>query len=234
MFKSKLLLATVGACLSGRSQRISEEIKVILKIILGIGLRPRMIGLAALMLSAAAVHAGTIVLYTDPLYGSSGDGLDRGFYFSGFTGTNLYTVTLAYVTDTPGVYTTSLTANLGAYNGPIIGSTQTITTTLGFNDTLVTYNFGGVAVPLGSTVTFTQQVVSGAGGYVDYDTGTSGPTGVTETEETVAPLDIYRRSQVGVTITELDTSAVPEPSTVALLGAGLLGLVTLRQRTRKA
>src|ERR1700676_4027319 len=118
-------------------------------------------GISRLLLSVAAaallsvmlpgaLRADTIVV-SDPFSGTGGDLLSRGFYVTSYDGTNLGSVTLEYDSNSPRVYVTSLTANLGAYNGPIIGSTETITTTLGSisTETLVTYNFGGVSVPFG-------------------------------------------------------------------------------------
>jgi len=180
-----------------------------------------------------ALRADTTVV-SDPFSGSGGDLLSRGFYVTSYDGTNLGSVTLEYNSDKAGVYVTSLTANLGAYNGPIIGSPETITTTLGLTstETLVTYNFGGVSVPFGSLITFTQQQISGPEdaffnvGLCSFDPSCAlGTPGVVETDGTTAPLDIFRRGSVGVVITETNT---PEPSVLLLMSTGLIGLVVLR------
>jgi hypothetical protein len=182
-----------------------------------------------LLFAATSARASTIL--SDPFNGQGADFVDRGFYVTTYPGTNLGTVTLAYLATLAGTYTTSLTARLGSYNGTIIGTTQTATETLNVNggvETSVTYNFGGVSVTPGSLVTFTQLVVSGPGG-VYYDDGSvfPGPDGLTETEGTTPPLDTFRRNGVGVIITQAD---VPEPSTLLLFSAGLAGLVALWKR----
>ena len=197
-------------------------------------------GLALLLLLATPlVHADTTI-FTDPFFGSSGDDITRGFYLSSYPGTNLSTVTLAYTTNITGPYTTSLTARLGSYNGTIIGTTQTVTNTLtAFNETLVTYNFGGVSVPQGSVVTFTQALVSGPG-FVDYDTGMGGTAGIFETEGTTPPLDVFRRASIGLIVTQTSAPAppgTPLPSSLILMLTGLAGaglLFVARKRMRPA
>jgi hypothetical protein len=182
----------------------------------------RAVGLAAMLaLFAAPIVRADTTIFADPFEGSSGDQLDRGFYLSSYPGTNLSTVSLEYLVDTPGSYTTSLTVRLGTYDGAIVGTTQTVTTNLGVNDTLVTYNFGGAPIPLGSVVTFTQQVVSGPTNVVFYDTGVSGVSGITQTNETVPPLDTFRRDSVGVIITATSLPGTPVPSSLLLLLVGL-------------
>lgn len=185
--------------------------------------------------AAPLVLAANTTIFSDPFQGSSGDQVTRGFYLSSYPGTNLGTVTLAYSVNVPGVYTTSLTANLGAFNGTIIGSTQTITTTLSGSETQVTYNFGGVPVPAGSVVTFTQVVVSGPDTVVFFDTGTAGPSGITETNGTTPPLDTFRRSSTGVIITQAPVALTPAPSSLILLLTGLtcVGLYSFKKKGRR-
>lgn len=187
--------------------------------------------LLIVLLLPAALFAD-VVIFSDAFNGGSGgDYLWRGFYLSSYPGTNLNEVTLGYLTFTPGVYTTSLTVRLGAFDGPIIGSTQTITTSLTDTDTFVTYVFGGAPVPLGSIVTFTQALISGPGTDVYFDTGNGGlgvpgPALINETEGTSPPLDTFRRNSVGIIVTEI----VPEPSSLMLLGSGLMALAASVRR----
>jgi hypothetical protein len=129
-------------------------------------------------------------LHRRPIGG--GDLLSRGFYITGYSATNLDTVTLYYDSSTAGTYMVSLTANLNAYNGTIIGSTQSATFNLagglglGAEEAIV-FDFAAAAVPLGSTITFTQNLISGPG-TLFFDAGTPGPSGVTETNGTTPPL----------------------------------------------
>ena len=190
----------------------------------------------ALILTAACgqlAFAGPITVYTDAPEGSGGDFTDRGFYITGYSANNLGTVTLYYDTDdlAGGTFQLSLTANLNAYDGTMIGSTQTQTFDLvggESNELAVVFDFGGAAVAPGSTITFTQNVITGPGSLF-YDIGTPGPSGVSETEGTTPPLDVFRRSQVATTITA-DTLAAPEPSSLVLFAAGLALVVRLRVR----
>jgi hypothetical protein len=170
------------------------------------------------------------VIFSCPFEGSGGDLLFRGFYIQSFPGVNLGTVQLRYSSSTPGDYTASMTARLGTYDGPIIGSTETINFHLtgSFSDqTMVTYDFGGAPVPSGSIVTFSQVLLSGSDS-VFYDVGVGPCPGIVQTDGTSPPLDMFRRDSVGVTITQ-----VPEPKSLFLLGIGFGGLAAcLRWRKR--
>jgi hypothetical protein len=135
--------------------------------------------------------------------GLGGDLISRGFYVTNYAGYSLDTVTLGYGASTAGSYTVTLTARLNAYNGTIIGTPQTRTFSapaVASSETLVTFNFSGATVPVGSTVTFTQQLVSGPGNLY-YDLGFGPCINIVETNGTAAPLDTVRGSLVGLTIT---------------------------------
>jgi hypothetical protein len=191
-------------------------------------LRFRVPGLVVLLLMLAApTQASTIFSY--PFGGTGADTLDRGFYLSDYDATNIDEVTLMYYGRTSGDYTTSLTLRLGTYDGPILGtSTMTRSYEAGVR-TLVTYAFGGAPVPFGSLITFTQELLAGPSEFLFYDIGAAtGPSGITQTESTDAPLDEFRRDQVGVTIT-----AVPEPASVVMLGSGLIGALAVSRRRRE-
>jgi len=180
-----------------------------------------------MLFAAPLVHASNIVV-SSPFAGEAGDGLSRGFYILNYAGTNLGTVTLGYVSFTPGSYSTSLTARLGTYDGSLLG-TATSSNTLNTTETLVTFDFGGVAVPTGSTITFKQAIVSGPGS-VFYDTGTTATDNVRETNGTAAPLDTFRRNQVGIIVTQAAGAATPEPSTLLLFLPALAGMLILRKQ----
>ena len=144
---------------------------------------------------------------------TSGVGIDRGFYVSNYGGVTLNQVTVVYLPNTAGTYTMSLTARLNAYDGTLLG-TQNQTVAIS-GATNVTYDFGGVAVPSGSTIAFSQAIVSGPDTTMFYDAGPCAffPTacsscpGVVETNDTTPPLSTDRRPSVAVTIT--GTAAAP-------------------------
>ena len=165
------------------------------------------------------------VVYSCPFGGSGGDLLERGFYIQSYAGANLGTVQLRYSSSTAGAGTASMTARLGAYDGPIIGSPETINFNLAGNvnnQTTVTYDFGGALVPSGSLVTFTQVRLSGPAA-VFFDVGAGPCPGIVETEGTSPPLDTFRRGSVGVIITQ-----VLEPNSLLFLGSGISGLAAWR------
>ena len=149
-----------------------------------------------------SVTAATVVV-SCPFGSPGGDDLSRGFYVTSYPGTNLYSVHVQYNANPSGTYTVSMTANLGAYNGPIIGTTQTLTVNLPSTSSEqdVVFNFGGASVPSGSTIAFTQAQVSGPG-TAYYNTGSGTCSGVFQTNGTTPPLDTVRRNSVGVEISE--------------------------------
>jgi hypothetical protein len=143
----------------------------------------------------------------------SGDGLDRGFYVTGYPGTNIDRVTLEYDADVAGVYTFTLTARSGTYAGPIIG-TSTVSASIPittYATTPVTFSFGGAPVASGSTITFAQSSTGPDTG-VFYNSGIGPCPGVTETEGTTPPLDTFRDDNVGVTIATASPPATTTPT----------------------
>jgi hypothetical protein len=141
----------------------------------------------------------------------TGDGTDRGFYVTGYPGPNLHSVTLAYEDDVAGIHTIGLTAHLGAYDGPVVGSASVTGTVANPGFTPLTFTFPDPGVAAGSTIAFVQQVIaSPPGAFVLYDY-TAGPCpGVVETEGTSPPLDTPRTGGRGIAATI--TSNPPEPS----------------------
>jgi hypothetical protein len=187
--------------------------------------RPRRFVLAAtlalaLLATGVPLRAATSTVVSCP-FSTGGDNISRGFYLSGYGGTNLRTVSLAYTANTAGTYTVTLVAHRGAYNGPVLG-TQNATLTLnpGFFTTAA-FDFGGVAVPTGVTVAFTQ---SASGGPLFFNVGPCQPgascsscPGVVETTDTTAPLSTTYRQSVGVTVTEdVASTTVCTPSDTVL------------------
>lgn len=140
----------------------------------------------SLVQSVAAVS----IIVSCPFSSPGGDIITRGFYVTSYPGSNLATVQLEYNANPAGTYTISLTPRLGAFNGPVIGSTKTVTVSLPStsSEADVTFDFGGAAVTPGSTITFTQAQIAGPG-TTYFNTGTGPCAGVVETEGTSPPLD---------------------------------------------
>jgi hypothetical protein len=189
----------------------------------------------------------TIVSCPDNASPTGWDYIDRGFYISSYPGTNLKTVTVDYKARPgfAGSYTITMTARSGSYSGSILGA-NTVTVNLSDSSfTQVTFDFGGVSVPNGSIVTFTQSLVSGPpSGDVGYNYGTCGLgdqtcnscPGVIETDDTVAPLSTFRRGSVGVTIAQSTVSAVPtmtEWGMIIFMVLAGLGAVYYMRRQRR-
>jgi len=190
-------------------------------------------------LIAPGVHAATTV--SCPTNGG-GDQVGRGFYVTNYAGSTLDTVTLTYYPGSgAGNYTVSLTPRLTSFSGTIVGATQTATIDISGGSAVAVFNFGNAPVPPGSTLTFTQVLVSGPVAspllFFDYGAGPLGDIaantcpGVFETESTSAPLDSQRRASVGVTITgtaaaiPVDIVSAPTLSRYALaLLTGLLAI----------
>jgi hypothetical protein len=148
------------------------------------------------------------------------DTLDRGIYLTGYTGNNLSQVELAYValTGHAGQYAISLTARRGAFDGPIIGSTQTATVQVGDitggEYTFVFFDFGGAPVTPGDTIAFTQtfEDQGSGGGLLYFNLGSASCTGVFTTHGTNPPLDTVLVNSAAILTDELNLTSHCIPS----------------------
>jgi hypothetical protein len=163
-----------------------------------------LVAFATSMVRGVAAPPPSSVIVSCPFGSPGGDDLTRGFYVTSYPGSNLATVHVQYSASPSGTYTISMTARRGAFNGPIIGSTQTVTVNLPSisSELDVFFNFGGAPVPPGSTITFTQKQIAGPG-TAYFNTGSGPCSGVSETNGTTPPLDTVRRNSVGLQISEL-------------------------------
>ena len=196
--------------------------------------------MSVLMAAFLPLMAEANTIINSPFGGAISDGIDRGFYVLNYGASSLGTVQLAYDSNVAGAgsYQVTLTARQGTYNGPLINAiTMTFSVIGGFglaNETVVTYDFAGVSVVPGGTITFAQTQVSGPGTLL-YDVGMAPyPVGLVETDGTKPPLDMPRFGRgVGVIIT--DGAAVPDTgASVELLGLGLAGCVCASSFRRRA
>ena len=160
------------------------------------------------ILASAPVHATAVTV--ECAFADGGDPIDRGFYVDNYAGTTLGTVTLSHSAAVAGDRTISLTARLNTFNGTLLG-TATVTRFIQTANTKTVFDFGGVPVPAGSRITFTQTLVAGLG-TVYFDTGEGPCAGVTETEDTTPPLSVVRRDSVGLVITG-DPSSITSATT---------------------
>ena len=140
-------------------------------------------------------HAANTV---DCTFGTNGDFITRGFYVSNYQGSTIDRVALAHKAAAAGDRTISLTMRLDTFDGAFLGI-ATVTRNISTDNSLSVFDFGRVTVPIGSRITFTQTLIAGAG-TVYYDFGEGPCTGVTETNDTSAPLSTVRRSTVGIVI----------------------------------
>ena len=157
------------------------------------------IGAAFLAVSFGQTLAAPAVVMSCPFNGDAGDQITRGFYITGFPGDRLDTVTLQYIPGDLAVGTIQLSVRLNRYDAGVLG-TASVTSDFSTGVQMQTYDFGGISVPINSTITFTQTLTSGVG-TVFYDTGISPCPGFTETDGTTPPLDTTRRDSVGAIIT---------------------------------
>jgi hypothetical protein len=166
------------------------------------------------VLPVAPAAAETVV--SCPFDNSGGDSTNsEGFYLSNYPGTNLDEVTMRFGA-MAGSYTFTLTARQGAFDGAVIGAkTVPVTLPSGNPATPVTFDFGAVPVPRGSTITF--YPTSTGPHQAFFNTGTGPCPGVTETEDTVPPLSTVRRDSVGLTVTQVPAATGPTGERAAAL-----------------
>ena len=179
------------------------------------------------VLVTMTAYAGYVNVIESPFSNPNdwgGDFLHRGFYIENYGADNLRQVILQYKSRGTGTYNTSLTVRIGSYDGIIVGQTKTLSTYFEADiPKQVVYDFGGINVPYGSLLTFTQETNSGPDKLLYFNTGNESHPQITETNGTTAPLDSWRRDGVGVIIT-----AIPEPATVSLLAIGTI--LAIRKR----
>jgi hypothetical protein len=163
--------------------------------------------MAAAGLSAALpLVAQDTTVVSCPRLGHATSDVSHGFYVTGYGGSNLDTVSLGFATDTPGEFIISLTARRNAYDGPMIGTTETAIVNVGMGtDTVVTFSFGAAPVSPGDTVAFLINAgqltsVNNEFGNLYYDLGQGTCAGVFETQGTSPPLDTVIFAGVGVAI----------------------------------
>jgi hypothetical protein len=169
---------------------------------------------AATLLFAAPANAEPSQVVSCGNGTGTGDGLDRGFYVTGYPGSNLHDVTLHYETSNGAVaHTIMLTARLGTYDGPVIGTASVTSASIPTSSFLaLNFTFPDPAVAAGSTIAFTQ-TFTGAGSML-YDFSGGLCPGVIETEGTTPPLDSLRFGGRGVVVTiNQDLIAAPPPPT---------------------
>jgi hypothetical protein len=163
-------------------------------------------------LSGSALAAQPFVTTVScPASGAANSAVFNGIYVTGYTGTNLAQVTLAYGASAAQLYGITLTAHRNAFNGPIIGTPQTATVNLPVTgEVSVTFDFGGAPVTPGDTIAFTQTfaIYGPTGALVFFDEGTGNCAGVFETPDTQPPLSTpIPHGGAALTINQKDLSA---------------------------
>ena len=158
----------------------------------------RTLVLACLAASTAlllAVPRADAAFPVDCTFVGGGDLISRGLYVSNYAGTSIDQVALGHSAAVAGERTITLTARLNTFDGTFLG-VASVTRTIGTTMSLSVFDFGHIAVPAGSRITFTQTLIAGAGS-VFFDTGVGPCTDVTETEDTTAPLSTIPPQPVG-------------------------------------
>ena len=126
---------------------------------------------------------------------TGGDNLTRAFYIDSFPGSSLKSVTSYFSAVGTGDRTVALTARDGAFDGVVIGSDTVIISAVdGDTNIAATFDLGGNAVTLGSTVTFAYDAIADTSGVLFMETTTTNAScPVVQTEGAAPPLDTVRR-----------------------------------------
>ena len=157
-----------------------------------------------------------------PLSGAAGGSWARGILVAGYSGTNLFEVTLAYRADFAQRYGITLTAHRSSFDGPLIGTPQTVTLQLPTaGETRVTFNFGGAPVTPGDTIAFTQSfsIEGDIGSSIYFDEGLGNCPGVTETESVFPPIVALPNGGAGITINQKNltgSSCIPSDTVLCV------------------
>jgi hypothetical protein len=130
------------------------------------------------------------------------DYIDRGFYISYYPGNTLAQVDLLFSSRTAGDYTIILTARLGTYDGPVLGSSEITLVLSADQDELFAGHFIFPDSPItpGSLVTFSLSL-DGAPSIPFYNVSTHAAIcPVVETQNTMPPLSEFRRDGVNIRV----------------------------------
>jgi hypothetical protein len=171
-------------------------------------------GMVAVVMALGSVGAASAVTWQQTgacaFSGTGTENVDRGFYITSYPGNNLSKIQLAYTASNGagGIWSITLTARRTRYDGPVIGSPQTLTVNVPEKSTgkemFAVFDFAGAPVTAGDTITFTQtaQKFSGPLGDLFYDVPTTTCQRVVETQGTTPPLDTPRNKAVGFLLFE--------------------------------
>ena len=127
-----------------------------------------------------------------------GDLLSRGFYIPNYPGSSLDRVEVWISANTAGVYDYTLTARVGAYDGPVVGvGTARLTQSGSSTDNqLAAFEFAEELVVPGTTITFALAQTAGPGASLYAVNPTSAGCGIVQTNGTAPPLDTFRRDGI--------------------------------------
>jgi hypothetical protein len=132
-----------------------------------------------------------------------GDRLDRSFYIANYAGSSLEGVEVALSSDATHTQQITLTARLGAFDGPIIGSATKMVAFQGDESMqTVFYDYPSAPVPPGSTVAFSYTRSNNDAAIHVFSSGGALPClgTVVETNGSSPPLDSVRRNWYGVAV----------------------------------